>query len=131
MGDPRLTLTANGSSLHFISGQPCMDDGLENLALISLFTSPGWCGNELLKTPIGSDFEMACNQPITRQALNQIQNAAERALKHEAFGRVTVTVLNPAGHRLEITARIEPPGKNPQEIRLTRNGQNWQHQAER
>jgi phage gp46-like protein len=127
MSDPRLIMTSNGTRLQFVGGQPLMDDGLENLALISLFTSPGWCGNRLLKMPIGSDFERTCNQPITRQSLNSIRNAAERALNTPVFGQVTVTVANPVGHRLEITARIERGGR---ELRLTRNGQNWEFQSQ-
>lgn len=128
-GDPRLILTASGSRLQFTGGQPLMDRGLENLALISLFTSPGWAGNLLVKSAIGSDFEKTCNQPITRQALNDIRDAAERALQDPAFGRVTATVRNPTGYRLEINIRIEPPGENPQTIQLTRNGENWTYQA--
>ena len=128
-GDPRIILTASGSRLQFTGGQPLMDRGLENLALISLFTSPGWAGNLLVKSAIGSDFENVCNQPITRQALNDIRNAAERALNNPAFGRIAVTVSNPAGYRLEIYIRIEPPGENPQTIQLTRNGENWSFQA--
>lgn len=128
-GDPRLILTANGSSLQFTGGQPIMDTGLENLALISLFTGPGWVGNQLLVTGIGSDFEAACNQPITRQALNDIRDAAKRALNDQAFGDVQVSVSNPVGHRLEINIRIAPPGENPQAIQLNRNGENWTFQA--
>lgn len=128
-GDPRLILGPSGSSLQFTGGQPLMDQGLENLALISLFTSQGWVGNLLVKTPIGSDFEEKCNQPITRQSLNDIRNSAERALVNPAFGRVTVRVGNPSGYRLNIRIIIEPPGTNPQLLVLTRNGENWKFQA--
>jgi len=126
MADPRMILTSNGSRLQFINGQPLIDDGLENLALISLFTSPGWCGNKFLSVKIGSDFEAECNKPITRSQLNRIRTAAERALKCDAFGRVTVTVRNPVGHRLEVVALLEQTGR---ELVLTRIGQSWQFQA--
>jgi phage gp46-like protein len=129
MSDPRLYLTANGTSLKVVGGEPLMDNGLENLALISLFTSPGWCGNKFLIAPIGSDFEAACNQPITRQALNNIRNAAERAMVSSAFGKVTVAVSNPNGYSLAVSILIEPPGGRPASFLLTRNGQNWQYQA--
>jgi phage gp46-like protein len=122
-------MTPSGTRLQFTGGQPLMDRGLENLALISLFTSPGWAGNLLVKSDIGSDFEAVCNQPITRRSLNDIRNSAERALKSPAFGRVTVTVTNPTGYRLNVIIRIEPPGDNPQAIQLTRNGENWTFQA--
>lgn len=106
-----------------------MDKGLENLVLISLFTARGWSGNLLLSTSIGSDFESACNQPITLQTLNDIRDAAKRALNSPAFGNVTIEVTNPVSHRLSVYIRVEPPGENPQEIQLNRNGENWAYQA--
>lgn len=125
MSDPRLILTADGSHLQFVGGQPLMDDGLENLALICLFTSPGWCGNRFIKSPIGSDFEAACNQPITRQALNDIRNAAERALAGPQFDRVTAIVTNPTGHRLNVSIAL---GRGAGLV-LTRDNGNWSYQA--
>lgn len=124
-GDPRLILSASGSRLQFVGGQPLMDKGVENLALISLFTSPGWAGNLLIKEDIGSDFENAAKQPITLSALNDIRDAAERALKTAAFGDVTVEVTNPTSDRLDVFIIIDPPAENPQQLQLTRNGQNW------
>lgn len=129
MSDPRLILTGNGTRLQFTGGQPLMDRGLENAALISLFTRKGWCGNKLLTLPIGSDFEEECNKPITRSSLNRIRQAAEAALRDPAFGRVTVTVTNPTGHRLSVAIRIEPPGKQPLDLTLNKHGENWQSQA--
>jgi phage gp46-like protein len=126
MSDPRLILDANGSRLQFIGGEPLMDKGLENQALISLFTSPGWCGNRFLKTPIGSDFEQVCNQPITIQSLSKVRNSGERALAGPAFSPVTVTVRNPAGHRLEVNALL---GRSGTALAMTRNGQNWEFQG--
>ena len=38
-GDPRIVLTADGADFDYIGGQPVMDQGVENLALISLLTS--------------------------------------------------------------------------------------------
>jgi len=127
MADPRLILSPDGSRLQFINGQVLIDDGLENQALISLFTGRGWCGNKFLPVKIGSDFEDECNKPITRQQINRIRIAAERALACQAFGRVTVTVTNPVGHRVNVTALVEQTG---QRLTLTRIGQSWQFQAE-
>jgi len=122
MSDLRMTLTADGSSLTFVGGQPIMDDGLENLVLISLFTGRGWCGNKVLKVPIGSDFEQSCNQPITLRSLNEIRNAAERALVSPLLGKVTVSVSNPANNRLMVTVLVERTGV---ELSLLREGGNW------
>lgn len=123
-GDPRLIFGPGGSRLQFRGGQPLMDKGLENLVLISLFTSPGWCGNLLLKTPIGSDFEQECNKPITLQSLTRIRNAAERALALKILDRVTVTVTNPRGNNLTILIRCKG-----ESVLLTRDGGKWFSQA--
>ena len=125
-GDPRLILTKDGATLQFRGGQPLLDRGLENLVLISLFTQPGWCGNSLMATPIGSDFEEACDAPITRQALNRIRMAAETALDTPILGAVTVTVGNPTGHRLDVGIRIERTGSA---LKLSREGGAWYYQT--
>lgn len=131
-GDPRLFLNEEGSRLIFTGGQPAMDAGLENLALISLFTAPGWAGNTLFDNPdqkIGSNFEEAARQPITLSALNNVRDAAEKALQSEAFGKVTVDVSNPVSQRINVRILIEPPGADIKVLLLTKNGLNWQAQA--
>lgn len=131
-GDPRLILTENGSKIIFIGGQPVMDQGLENLALISLFTKRGWVGNIFFKNPdekIGSDFEESFNQPITLNALNDIRDAAEKALDNPAFGNVTATVLNPESNRITVKILIQPPGQDVFELIITKHGLNWIAQA--
>ena len=124
-GDPRLIMGPDGTRLQFVAGQPLLDGGLENLALISLFTKRGWCGNGFMKAPIGSDFEDACDQPITRQALNQIRMAAEGAMTDPAFGAVTATVVNPTEQRVQVTLLIKPPAGSARSLTLTTNGHNW------
>lgn len=124
-GDPRLILTQDGSYLQFTGGQPLMDQGLENLVMISLFTSRGWCGNSFLLESIGSDFEAACNQPITKTSLLLIASAAKAALNHPLFGSVSVTVSNPSGSNLKVSILIIPPGGTVEEILLLRSGGNW------
>jgi phage gp46-like protein len=127
-GDPALVLGVNGSKLVFKGGQPVMDQGLENLALISLFTTQGWVGNSLFADPaqrIGSDFMDAANQPITLSMLNDVAQAAKRALDDPAFGNVIVNVENPNSYRLNVTIRLEPPGQDSMELLLEKNGLNW------
>lgn len=127
-GDPRLFLSENGSRFIFRGGQPVMDRGLENLALISLFTGRDWVGNTLfsdIDQQIGSDFEEAAKQPITLSMFNDVAQAAERALDNPAFGNVIVTVGNPSGDRLDVIILIEPPGQDSRVLILSRNGDNW------
>ena len=125
MSDPRISITADGADLSFFGGQPIMDDGLENLVFISLFTSPGWCGNKLQRNVIGSDFETECNKPITLKQLNVIRNAAELALNVPILGKVRVEVTNPVSHRLNVVVTIERIGVA---INLLRDGGNWSYQ---
>lgn len=131
-GDPRLFLDADGAFLDFQGGQPVMDAGVENLALISLHTRPGWWGNTLISDPkkqIGSNFEQTAKGPVTLSKLNDIRQAAEKALDDPAFGNVTTTVTNPVGWRIDVTNRIEPPGSDIEELTVSLNGGNWIAQA--
>ena len=131
-GDPRLTLGANGSSLVFKGGQPVMDQGLENLSLISLFTERGWFGNVFfasLDQKIGSDFMSATKSPITITTLNNVRQAADKALENPAYGNREIEVLNPNANNLDVRITNEPPGQDVNELLLTRNGLNWLNQA--
>lgn len=127
-GDVRFVLTEEGSKFVFENGQALMDQGLENMALIALFTSPGWVGNSLFRDPnqrIGSDFERAALGTINLDRLTRIENAAKRALDNPAFGKVTVIVTNPVSHRIDVLIQIEPPGQDIQQLTIQKNGQNW------
>lgn len=131
-GDPKMILTADGATLKYVGGQPRMDQGLENQAFIALFTDGPWPGNDIFpvtQQQIGSDFERLTREPITLQSINDIRNAAERALKSPIFGKVTVTVENPLHYRLNITVRLEPPGQDVKTLILEKNGLNWIAQA--
>lgn len=126
-GDPRLILTVDGSKLNFVNGQPTMDQGLENMALIRLFTSPGWPGNALLPVneQIGSDFEMSTRAAINLDTLNRIEDAAKRALIDPVFGDVTVEVSNPVHFRIDVKITIQPPVQDIKVLLVQKNGLNW------
>jgi hypothetical protein len=128
-GDPRIILTPNGANLDYEGGQPIMDQGLENQAIISLFTRPGWVGNLLLdpQYQIGSDFEASVlGQGLTLAGLALIQNAAVIALTSPAFPELAVTATNPVSDRIKLTVTAGP-GQAP--LSFLRAGQNWQAQA--
>lgn len=129
-GDPRLILTGDGSRLQFVGGQPLMDQGIENLALIALFTGLGWCGNAFMAAAIGSSFEQACNAPITRSSLVLVRSSAVTALAAPEFGKVTVAVTNPSGSQLSVVILIEPPASDPVTLALSRVGGVWLNQAQ-
>jgi phage gp46-like protein len=134
-GDPKITIDENGSDMTFINGQPVMDAGLENAAMISLFTRKGWFGNDLFRDPnqkIGSDFELSTEQPITISALNDIRDAAEKSLQWmidaQVASRVIASASNPSVNNLEVKVLIEPIGKDVMILVLTRKSLNWVYQ---
>lgn len=131
-GDPKLTLTEDGSNMVYRGGQPEMDQGLENAILISLFTRRGWFGNHLFKRPeekYGSDYELSNEQAITVSSLNENRMAAEKALQWMVdggiFKEVNVRVVNPTANSKTIFILVSPP---PRVLELSYNGVNWQLQ---
>jgi phage gp46-like protein len=131
-GDPKVTITADGSEMTFVGGQPIMDQGLENDAFIGLFTKKGWCGNIFFSDPnqkIGSDFEDVANQTITVTSLNDSANAAQKALQPMIDSGVASNVIaqasNPEGKQLQVAVLIEPPGRDLNVLLLNKNGPNW------
>ena len=132
-GDPKLILTENGAELVYQDGQPVMDQGLENNALIALFTKPGWAGNVLLADDqqIGSDFESQARGTLTLSKLADIENAASRALSSDVqkLTENIAEVNNPIGNRLDMLLRLAPPGEDVNLLLTSKNGLNWRSQA--
>lgn len=130
-GDPKLILTEDGADMQFVGGQPLMDRGLENLAMISLFTQKGWAGNYLIDAKdekAGSDFEVTAKKSITLTTLNDVRQMAESALKNPAFGKTDISVVNPNSNFLQVHIVIHPPGSDLQTLILAKNGANWINQ---
>ena len=130
-GDPKIIIEEDGAELKFVAGQPVMDQGLENLAIISLLTRPGWVGNDLFDDAdqkIGSDYEDSANSAITLSSINKITDAVEKALDNDAFGKTTIDVSNPVSNRIKTNILIDPPGNDIFELVISRNGLNWQAQ---
>jgi len=135
-GDPKIYVNAEGADFNFPgnAGQPKMEQGVENLAVISLLTDEGWEGNFYLKTQdekIGSGFRVANEQPITLSNLENIRQTTIKALSNPAFGKVIPNVTANVGNRINNRIVIEPPGKDAQEIVLNKNGFNWILQSEK
>jgi len=132
-GDPKLILDKDGADLVYHDGQPVMDQGLENNALISLFTAPGWAGNILLADDqkIGSDFEAQARGTLTLSKLSDIENAAERALSStvQQLTKNIAEVNNPIGNQLDMLLRLAPPGEDVNLLLTSKNGLNWRSQA--
>jgi hypothetical protein len=128
-GDLKLYLTENGADLCYKGGQPVMEKGLENHALISLFTKEGWCGNVFLpkENHVGSDFEETCAGSITLSKLTDIEDSAVRSLASKAFQKVDAQVRNPRSDNLSVQAFVGPGGA----LSLSREGGLWKNQREK
>jgi phage gp46-like protein len=134
-GDPALQITPDGADLCFMAGQPVMDQGLNNAAIISLFTRPGWWGNDLMDTEsqkIGSEFEQQ-RTIVDVDTLNDVIDAARSSLKWMTdtglASSVDVVVTNPRMDFINTRIRINPPGIDATELLFTKNGLSWIGQA--
>lgn len=130
-GDPKIIVTPDGWTVQYIGGQPVMDQGLENVATISLLTKEGWVGNIFLteKQKIGSSVRRISAGSINILKLNDIRQAAEKSLDIDVFGNVEAEVLNPVSSYIKLNILIQPPGRDIEKLTLERNGQNWINQA--
>ncbi len=130
-GDPKIIVTPDGWTVQYIGGQPVMDQGLENVATISLLTKENWVGNIFLteKQKIGSSVRRISAGSINILKLNDIRQAAEKALDIAVFGNVEAEVLNPVSSYIKLNILIQPPGRDIEKLTLERNGQNWINQA--
>lgn len=136
-GDPRITIGKDGANLVFREGQPVLDRGLENAAILSLFTSENWVGNALTDVAdekIGSDFEESMKSPLNLTGLNARKQAAESALKwmkSKGLARdIDVTVSNPSGSIVIVRIVITPPQGENVNLTLENFGPNWKFQRE-
>jgi phage gp46-like protein len=134
-GDPKLILDENGADLVYRGGQPVMDRGLENAALISLHTRE-WCGNALMREPaqrLGSKYEQENEQPLTISALARIGGAARQALQWMLDRGVAKDIQavssNPTGRQTQTVVKISPPSNDPVILLTKRFGVNWVAQA--
>jgi phage gp46-like protein len=132
-GDPRIGIEPNGAEIYYVGGQPIMDRGLENAAILSLFTDEDWAGNALLtgaNEKIGSRFEkQATEEAITLTTLDRLAETGRRALawmiEARIAGAVSVTITNPTGRQLEAEIVISPPDGGNVFLLLAKNGPNW------
>jgi phage gp46-like protein len=115
------------ADFRYIAGNPVMDQGVRNAAIISLFTDEGWGGNVFLppESRIGSDFNKLCKGTITLSRLADIENAAVRALQSKLFPKVEAEARNPDGDHLEVNIKIGSGGS----LSLNRESALWQAQT--
>ena len=130
-GDPRIFLDGDGAYFLYLGGQPVMDGGWENYALIKLLTEY-WIGNVLFpenKVKIGGRFVEATKKPITISNLNNIQQEAEIQLRpmvqNNLASEIIVEVTNPKFNEVRTSILVKRPNIPDSELVLTTNGNNW------
>jgi hypothetical protein len=111
-GDPKMYLTEDGADISISGGsnQPVMETGRANVALISLFTGRGWCGNAFIrekKNKINSGYVTALKNPLTVKALAVIRDEADKALSNAGLLVTDIEVYNPQGHQVNVVAKIK------------------------
>jgi phage gp46-like protein len=131
-GDPRVIMDADGSDMPFVGGQPIMDQGLENAALMSGLTDADWPGNAILTNPaqkFTSKVETVAQQALTLSNLNSLSAAWRAALQWmidtNIAASIDATTVNPVGSQRETTIVITPPSGETEIVLLTQAGLNW------
>lgn len=130
-GDPKLYDTGDGAEILIIDGQPTMDEGLENAAYISLFSSANWWGNILSDNSekLTSDFESISNKTLTNQTRLDAEEFAKSALawmvKDGVAKEIKVTASLPVVGFLGLNIEIIQPEKTT----LVKYQINWQTMA--
>lgn len=132
-GDPAIFISADGSKLLFKSGQPVMDQGVENEVKIRLFTRKGWWGNVLAENEnekIGSDFEDQLKEPVTSlSSLNNtresVRNTLDPMRKSGKVSDIIIDVRNPSGVSTDVKILIKPPGSDEGDLVFGINSINW------
>ena len=134
-GDPKLTLDENGADLTYQGGQPVMDAGIENAALISLHTESGWFGNTFFRKAVqklGGRYMDEANKALSFDQINRIRNAAQSDLdwmvEEGIADTVFANVTNPIARSINTIIQITPPNVDPTTFVLTKAGLNWQAQ---
>lgn len=135
-GDPAIKIEPSGAKMKFIDGQPVMDQGFENAAIISLFTLQGYWGNDLtqvLSEKIGSDYEKD-RVIIDVDTINDVTDAATLALQwfidSGLASTIDIDVTNPDNKSIHTEVIIHPPGAQTlTELLFIKNGINWISQS--
>lgn len=79
-GEPYLKPDVDGGIIEIHGGNPVMDETLRNAVYISLFTAPGWYGNELNPVALGPGIEGAVRGNIGTKSLSDVEEAARQSL---------------------------------------------------
>lgn len=130
-GDPKLYDTGDGADFLIESGQPNMDEGLENAVYLSIFGGASWWGNCVSSSSekLNSNFETINNRTLTNKTRQDAENYAKDALAWlvpEGVAKsVIVEAVIPSVGMLGLIITIEQPAKTST-IRYQINWSNMQ-----
>ena len=132
-GDVQMKWTDDGGDITYKEGQPIMDGGLTTSVIISLFTLPGWWGNEIGDDDekIGSKLLEALDKTLTIAVMQDAQEHARLALawmvEQGVAKSVEVEASIPRADFLALKITIEEPnGENPLSQRFMIS---WENQS--
>lgn len=135
-GEPLILVTVNGTTFEFRGGQPVMDGGMQNWAIIGLGTKPGWWGNHLLEkeNQIGdSDFDDVIKSTITQSMLVDAEKEARRALKSMidtgVASRIEAIIEPQSGFGVNFIIKIYKPDSTIETLFFQKYGGRWINQA--
>jgi len=137
-GEPRMCMVDGGVDWEVRGGQPVMDAGIENWALISLFTEsdPYWWGNYVLdgEYRLGdSNFVAILKDSITRTGLIDADKEVRRALELMKEKRIASEIkaelaINEQGG-LDLVVQVYGPVSTLLNLLIQKHGLNWVMQA--
>ena len=125
-GDLKLYLDQDGADVNITGGQPEMDPGWNNTAVLGLFAED-WIGNVFMTDAqeLESDYVKTAQGTLTLSVLDDIEKSAIRSLQAPAFGTISVEVTNPRSVEIQTRIIVNPPNGDPEEFLTTRNGLTW------
>lgn len=137
-GDVKMYLTSQGVDVKISDGLLAMENGLENIALISLFTEEGYALNVLARNGaefVGSSFLKETRKTITRNQIKIVEDAAVRAfdwaVRDGLIKRAAANLAYYNSRGYELVVVITPPTGENQKLIFNKNGENWVYQQSR
>jgi phage gp46-like protein len=135
-GEPKMIMTPDGVDWEIRGGQPVMDAGLENWAMIGLFTVPGWWGNYILDSEyqIGDcDFDTITREPLTMTSMMNADKEARRGLESLVQKKVASEIIADisarSGFGIDFRAEVRGPASTLANLMLQKYGLNWVRQT--
>jgi len=136
-GDPKLFIDSDGVDIELVDGWPVMETGIENMAVISLFSDGPFAFNAVANGAIesaGSRFLAESRKSITVNQIKIIEDAAEKAfspLIAEGIVKTVTASMEILNGIYALTILVSPPVGEDRKLLFKRSGQNWINQSQK